>query len=232
MTGGVGSSTPIQGGGGAAGAGGTGGDAVVLEGTVTVFRDDRFGPADPLAELASVTASGADGALVATTFDGVHPFELPNVAASELNWVAVQPLASDLELLAALHPVDTRPAPFLSLSVARVDTLSQIYATVTAQTTVALDRGHILLFFRDTAGHPVSGVQVSSSGAELVAYATGETWDTTLGETSSRGIALLGNVPAGDFPGADATVSTAGALSGGISLRVAAGTLTVSEVVR
>lgn len=220
---------PEPGGGGAAGAIG---EDVTLEGEVVVYLDDRFEPADPLADPARVSSFDRDGALVSTVFDGTEPFELEGVAALSLNWVGVEPLLDDFELLASLHPVDTRAPPSLSLGVARIDTLSQIYASVTAQATVDLEGAHVLLFFLDAAGEPVSGVEVSTSGAEFVAYATGETWDDTLGETSNRGAALIGNVPAPSFPGSNAVVSTAGALPGAITLRMAAGTLTISEVSR
>jgi hypothetical protein len=90
----------------------------------------------------------------------------------------------------------------------------------------------VLLFFRDAAGRALGGVEVGASGAEFVAYASGDIWDDTLGATAARGAALIGNVSAPEFPGGTVTIAIGGGSPGAFPLRAAAGAVTIAEVVR
>lgn len=223
----VGYSTGTDGGGGATTSGGSEGP-ITLNGDLWLFTDDGFEltRARPFDELANIFGLDGNSSVVTAGYDG-NQFELSGLGASAGTWVLVVPEDADAEAMPTLRRVDTRESRSESLGLVSRRVLDEIFVSLTGQPVVDPERAQLIYRFLDENELPIPGVQVNLDSAEFIAYDDGTGWSDTLQSTGPRGLALLGNVPAGEFPVSAVSVTVNGAVVGEQVLSSSQGTATV-----
>ncbi|HEY8946639.1 MAG TPA: hypothetical protein VIM73_20445 [Polyangiaceae bacterium] len=220
------------GGADAGGDAGAGGANDSLEGSVLEFVDDQFESSVTFTGTATLVAEGARGGTTTASWDGADPFQLSGFEQEQgLTWVLVSP-APNRGVLPTLHPVPTGNVRRADLGLVRTDNLDLILLLLTVPLERLPERAQLVLRFTDpesTTGG-AEGVRVVSSDAEFISYAVEGTWSDLETATDQSGLVLLGNLSAPPFPGSTKRLSLAGALTGTLEVRVAAGAVSVVEV--
>lgn len=228
---GAGIANPVAGGvapgaGGSPNAPGSGSDeGIELTGTVIELIDDTFTDSVPFTRPATVSAPGHATNLVQSEYDG-EEFALEGVLKSAETWVRVEPL-SGVDVMTTLQVVDTLSPVRIELLVGQAAVLEQILSDLTAPTSIESGAAQAVLFFTNVDGEPVSGVSVQASGAEVVAYADGTTWDVTRSETTANGIAFVANLTVSDSL---ADLDLSGAVDAPLRIQVAEDALTLVDI--
>lgn len=220
-------------GGRSAGEGGTdgGGESSELTGSIRELVDDGFHASQPFTGIAKLSAEGATGGLVTTSWNGVDPFGLNGVKRSSATWILVAPERSQ-GVLPTIHPVDTRQRPEVDLGLVRADNLDLVFLLLTVPGERLSGKGQLILAFveRASSGGGKNGVRVALPEAEFISYASQGTWSELETETDTSGLVVLGNIPAPPFPGITKQVKLGGTRSGTIDLRIAADAVSLVEV--
>lgn len=182
------------------------GDVMMLTGT------DLKMAGDIQSEVEISALAGAGGRATAR-YDGDEDFSLANVQITGNLWVGVEavgnPTRSLMRTLQAVNSTKTDP---LHLKVVERASIEEIAAEGALLTPVALDRekGHVVIYFVDTADRPISGIRILDTTAingAVVAYDGGNTYNDSFEETDAGGSALLLNVEAIPFPGEAVTIA-------------------------
>lgn len=112
--------------------------------------------------------------------------------------------------------------------------LEGIYDNLLVPSAPGAGAGQLVVRFRDLQGQAVEGVNVALSGSEFVSYADRGAWTEYGDQTTSAGLAFVGNTLAARFPGGlfDVVLSGTALSDGPRTLRVplSAGAVTVATV--
>jgi len=183
-----------------------------LTGTVDMLIGDALATRQGTESDVEINAPGAQGERVTARYESDHqPFSLPGVQISGNLWVGVRPLGDPIrELLTTLQRVDTSGGNEVSLAVADRTSLTDILLE-SLLVPIELDdsKGHMIIYFRNEADQPVSGVSVLDTEAvtgAVIAYDAGSTYSDTFDSSDLGGSVLLVNMIAPLFPGEPKTV--------------------------
>lgn len=235
----------IGAGSGAAGSGGQGGggglpppQAGTLAGTVSTVSQPDLSDSNELDAAVEVRARGADDSEVSVDVEDDGTFRLEGVAATAPLWVAVGTFDAGTQspVMDTLQAVDATAAGFSELRVMRRGVMDQIASIAYMSTLLELDpgRGHIIMQFVDADGRSLEGVQVVSPVPPdgNVAYDAGPVYSDQQEQTSTRGTAVLANVPAATYPGGSLVVTARlDAVNYTTEVRVARGAVTLASAI-
>lgn len=218
--------------GGAGGEGG-GGSATVDElllGSVRTFSDSTFTALIPFADPALIKASAADGqGFVEGNYDGLE-FAIEGAQTQGSVWALVEPESgSFMPTIGRYEPKTAR----VTLRVVRVEFVEEIFDTLSVVASPDPGEGHVLVRAIDANGDGVAGIEVNVEGAPFLTYAQNgaASWNEFLETTTVDGLAFAGNITTGFFPGKSAEVAISGVTIELESVIVAAGAVTVLDIV-
>jgi hypothetical protein len=207
---------------------------VSLTGTIEVLPD-TFEPLQAVAYSGSgrVEAEGAGASLVSGPI-ALGQYALDGVRIGFPVWAAAIPEGAE-DVSPTLQGIDTtRGAPSGSVAellLVRPSSIDLALSVLTLPAERLPDRAHLIVRFVSSAGAPIEGVTLLPRAGETLAYDTGQGFiDDDLG-TGPRGLALLANIEALEYPGSDHVRALGGSASGEVELRLAAGAVTVQVVV-
>lgn len=238
---GIGSGPSPEGGAGPTGEGGAsnGESGVVLTGNVLLLNDEvSFGSGPPFATEVELKTEDAKGRDVVGTWNGSDPFSIQDVARAEVLWLLATPknAAAD-DALPALEPVRTEDPDAtgqvnVTLALVRASTIEHIFDLSTVPLTADDQKAQIIVLLKDTSASatappPLSGVTVKAAGAENVLYGASGGFSDVATTTDATGVAVLANVPGGEWPGALVSVTFSGARSSGARLPAVNGAVTL-----
>jgi hypothetical protein len=230
----AGSAAP-DGSAGTAGAAGSGGlpppGVDVLAGTVRMLNDSAFSNARSLDRAVTIRAPGAQVAEVSGQSELDGSFRLEDVQVAREVWVSVG--ASDSTLfpfLETLQVVDSTLTAFVDLAVISRPVLEEIAQSAFLGSPLELDpaAAHVVINFVTPEGISMPAVRISFPEDANVAYDAGDVYSDLVLETSTRGTAILLNLPSVAYPGSATTLtaSVADQLFD-IDLRIALGAVTL-----
>jgi hypothetical protein len=149
---------------------------------------------------------------VTTTPAASGSYRLEDVFVGEAVWVGVGAFEDPPEepYIDTLQAVNTSRSASANLFIMRRDVLSDVAANAFISNPLELDPegAHAVVRFVTENGVPIEGVTVvyPSPGDVSVAYDAGDTYSDALDETSTRGTALILNMPAPPYPGRTETL--------------------------
>jgi hypothetical protein len=207
-------------------------DVVNLTGEVNQFVEPGFETTAPYLADALVEAEGADVAQVSADWDGANPFELDGAIGERPLWVSVRPKRDPAPELRTLHPVFDFTEP-VGLGLVGRDLFEQaVLGQLPQSPRIDDERAQILLFVSDGDERRLPEIVGQLPEAELIAYSRSGGWLGDAGAgTDLSGLMVFGNVRARAYPGNDVRVTLSGAAQGFVEIRVAAGAVTVAEIV-
>jgi hypothetical protein len=220
-----------SGSGNEAGASGSGEEVTTLAGEVLVLGEDSFDPGIGLSSPAEVTATGASGARVKATYDGMS-FQLEGALKEAANWFLVTPEAKSA-MVPTLLPVDTRSTTTVSVGVVSSVVMDTIFLSL--NTDRSLERAQVALRVVDAKGRSVVGAHATASATpEILAYRQAGLWlrdnsGTDLA-TDDSGLLLLGNLQAGTAL-STLRITLSGASSARVDVEIVAGATTLVTAV-
>ena len=199
---------------------------------VLQYADDQFLLASSFVDQAQVFSDGPRGETVTTDWDGLGPFVLEGVLATERGWVGVRPIDTASDLLPTLHPVDTTSGASLELPLVRASVLELVLQVGTAPLQRDANAAQLVLRFVDESGLALPGVSLTTSDpAQPILYRDGTNWSDTDTETLQDGLAVIANLPAFELPGGTIPVSCSDGVDDFVlQPRVARGVVTVMTV--
>ncbi len=169
-----------------------------------------------------------------TTWNGLPPYLLDNVAANTTAWVLVtpqNPQADDAAI--TLEPVVTKGANALGqiqadLGIVRDSTIEGFFDVLSMPLQRDLNAAQIVLrLTQRSGGGAFTGVGVHATTAADVIYGVNGGYSDVETVTDATGIAVLLNVPAAAYPGALVAVTFSGAASGGAQVRAVSGAVSL-----
>jgi hypothetical protein len=168
-----------------------------------VVRPDLTG-VRALNATVEVHAAGSAQPEVEVESDAGGLFRLEKVRVEAALWVGVGAFDADLtgELMDTLQPVDSSQAQPVELLVVQRTVMEQIsQGFVTPE--LDPDRAYAIITFLDAGGIGVPEIQVLFPAPEDVsaAYDAGDIYSDQPDATSTRGSAVLLNIPASAYPG-------------------------------
>jgi hypothetical protein len=197
----------------------------LLTGQVLQFGDDYFANGALFNGTADVSAIGANGARISTTYDGAS-FQLDGALKTAANWFLVTPHGNGT--IPTITPVDTRSAQSSSITIGLAATSDVDGVFLNLGTDRAPARAQIVLHVVDTQTRAVVGVRASITG--VIAYRAAAAWLTTSDGTDESGMIFLGNVDAGSALSMT-TVALSGAATARVDVAIQAGAITVATAV-
>lgn len=241
-----------QGGSGSGGSGGSGasggispdsgpaasGDASTasLTGALLVFDDQGFAVTRPFSGAGTVTVfdPGSPAIRHTATFSG-SSYSATVPLANPL-WVGIQSTTSS-EVLPTLMEVDGTKPTAADVGFAQTAMLELIFSGLQSNPqTMQSTRAQLVVRFVDSAGAPLSGVQLllAPAGA-VVAYDNGSLYSDlpAFAATQGRGAVVVLNAPASPWPGGKVTVNYqhgTPAVLGAFDVYLARGAVTVVTV--
>jgi hypothetical protein len=233
-------------GNGSAGAAGSGGEgnmpgagAGTLTGTVSeVFSADLLS-SRILEGTVEVRAPNETASDVVTTETGAGGmFRLDGIQQAATVWVAAgafedPPVEPFIDTLQA---VDSERDDVVNLLVLRRDLLREVAFAAFRPSTVDFDptAAHAILRFVQQDRTPLEGVSITFPDLTLasIAYDAGDTYSDATEVTSTRGMAVLLNMSAADYPGTQTgIVADIDGLQFSTQIQIAAGAVTVATLV-
>lgn len=178
-----------------------------LTGDVTMLTGTDLKMAGDIQSEVEISALAAAGGRATARYDGDEDFSLANVQITGNLWVAVEAVGNPTRaLMRTLQAVKSTTTDPFHLKVVERASIEEIAAEGALLTPVALDpeKGHVVIYFVDTADRPVSGIRILDTTAingAVVAYDGGNTYNDSFEATDAGGSALLLNVEAIPFPG-------------------------------
>jgi hypothetical protein len=168
-----------------------------LQGDVEV----RAKSADTSATMPLVTEPAADGR-----------YRLEGVELGQAVWVGVgafeDPPSGDF--VDTLQAVDSTRSDFVNLLVVPREVLADVVSASFITNPIEIDPNlsQVVIHFVDEDGLSLDGVQIDFPSADQVptAYDAGDTYSDALDATSTRGLALLANLPAPPYPGGPTSI--------------------------
>jgi len=218
-----------------AGSTGDGGSAplsVELTGEVLQFVDTGFEATNRYFRNAVIEAEGSEVSRVSVVASDAEPFVLEGVRYEQPIWLSVRPEANASTELRTLHPVINVDRPVQAALVVR--SLLEVLAFGSLSRPFLWDeaRAQAVLFVVDRQGRKVEGVHAELPGAEVIAYQRrGQYTDDPGTGTDLSGAIAFGNIDARAYPGNDVRVSFHGSRQGWTEIRIAAGAVTVADIV-
>jgi hypothetical protein len=107
-----------------------------------------------------------------------------------------------------------------------------VFGVLPAAPALISERAQAVLFFRDAEGRPLSGIAAELPEAGVIAYSRSGGWSDQHGNTTDlSGLVVLGNIAARAYPGNDVRIDFSGAEEGFADIRIAAGAVTVADVI-
>jgi hypothetical protein len=244
---------PLDGGFGSAGAaaeggaGGTAGDgdaggggaaagapplSVDIEGSVSEYVNAAFKLTSAYTRNAVVESEGLERGTVRASFEGTGMFLLSEVRNQEPIWLSVRPDPETEREFRTLHPVLDWSKPVILPIVGRALIEQLVFGVLPTAPAVISERAHVVLFFRDPEGRPLSGIVAELPEAGVIAYSRSGLWSDQNGTASDlSGLVVLGNIAARAYPGSDVRIDFSGAEEGFADIRVAAGAVTVADLI-
>lgn len=228
--GGAGSDGPSA--GGDAGSFWSGGAPDEIVGVVRELSDDRFDRTIAFTNTAIIEAEGEEERFARATYNGFDPFVLRDFQPADPIWVLARP-EENRGVLPTMHPIDPRAAfadEPIDFGLVRADTLDVIFGLAVDQAPNGRlpGTGQAILWFTDSRGEGIPGIEVTFPEAELVSY--GGTWVSGETQTDQSGLVLLGNVVTPAFPGSTKRVRLSGAATGYVLIRVASNAVSLVQV--
>jgi hypothetical protein len=214
-----------DGSGNEAGASSSSEEFAKLSGQVLQFGDDYFDKGAHFNGMADVSAIGADGARVMSTYDGTS-FQLQGVLKTAANWFLVTPMGNGA--VPTISPVDTRIADSNAVTVGLATLVDLDGVFLNLGTDRAPERAQIVLHVVDSQSRAVTGVRAAITG--VVAYRAAAAWLTNGEGTDDSGMIFLGNVDAGSAL-STTTVALSGTATAQVEVAIRAGALTVASAV-
>jgi hypothetical protein len=216
--------------GGAAGSGSGSDEPVTLEGEVHILNDIAALTSTRYDLPAALRAEGTNGDVLGQ-WDGVGPFSIEGVKRAGAVWAQATPTSGDT--LRALRPINTSlprdGVVTTALGLARSSDFQAAFDLLGSPIDFAENAGHALLI-AVSGGDPISGARVVASRDGVVLYSENGAYSDTATSTDESGIVLLANVPAGDWPGSEVTVTLGGSGRGSFILMLVSGGLTIANV--
>ncbi len=210
-----------------------------LQGNVVLLTDDSFVHATLYGERATITADGASGSPVTTTWETPGPYVLEGVNPVLTNWVSVKPDVVGGEALLTYQAVQTKQAANVNLLLVSATSLDGIFVSVSVPPR-SPNFGQVVLFFRSAGtGAPLAGLRVTMTLAEASIYAAASGWvlDDGTAFTDQSGRVVFGNVEPANASGTQtvtvtrvATPTTPAAAAGQFPVRVVEGAVTIATV--
>jgi hypothetical protein len=221
---------------GGAGEGGAAAGApplsVDIEGSVSEYVNAAFKLTSSYARKAVVESEGIEQNTVSESFEGTGTFLLREVRNQEPIWLSVRPDPDTEREFRTLHPLLDLSKPVVLPIVGRALIEQLVFGLLPTVPEVISERAHAVLFFRDQEGHPLSGVAAELPEAGVIAYSRSGGWSDQSGVTTDlSGLVVLGNIAARAYPGNDVRIDFSGANEGFADIRVAAGAVTVVDLV-
>lgn len=184
-----------------------GGDAVIAGTVREVISQDLMGVQSLRAEVEvrAPNPSGGRDIAVEPAADGTYRLE--GIEGGAGIWVGVGNFLDPPEepYIDTIQAVDPARSAAADLFVWRRETLVGLAATSFLNPPVEIEPNgaHLVVQFVDSDRRPVQGVQVTFPEPEdtRTAYDAGDAYSDALLETSSRGVAILLNIPAPPWPG-------------------------------
>jgi hypothetical protein len=230
--------------GGTAGAAGEGGAgqggaaagapplSVDIEGSVSEFVNAAFELTSGYARKAVVESEGVEQSTVRASFEGTGTFLLREVRNQEPIWLSVRPDPETEREFRTLHPVLDLSKPVVVPIVGRALLEQLVFGLLPTAPAVIDERAQAVLFFRDQDGRALSGIAAELPEAGIIAYSRSGGWSDQSGITTDlSGLVVLGNITARAYPGNDVRIDFSGAEEGFADIRVAAGAVTVADLV-
>jgi|SRR6188768_3860544 len=213
-----------------------------LQGNVLLLSDDTFVHAMLYTNGATISADGANGSPVTSTWDGSgldpDPFSLDGVARAATNWVSVIPELVGGDALPTYQAVQTVRVSNVDLALVPATVLDGIFGTVS--TLRSPDSGQVVLFFHSAGtGAALSGLHVTMSSAQAAIYSGPRGWvlDDGTALTDESGLIVFGNVEPANSNGTQtvsvtraATATTPAAAAGQFAVKVVQGAVTIATV--
>jgi hypothetical protein len=221
---------------GGAGEGGAAAGApplsVDIEGSVSEYANAGFKLTSAYTRNAVVESEGFERGTVRASFEGTGTFLLRDVRNQEPIWLSVRPDPETERELRTLHPVLDLSKPVLVPIVGRALIEQLVFGLLPTAPAVLSERAQAVLFFRDPEGRPLSGIVAELAEAGVIAYSRSGGWSDQHGTTTDlSGLVVLGNIAARAYPGNDVRIDFSGAEEGFADIRVAAGAVTVVELI-
>jgi len=215
---------------------------VSLEGTVGLLADDSFVRGSAYPGEATITADGASGSPVTSTWNGAVPnpelYTIDGVARLATNWISVKPTRTDGDALTTYQAVRTSADTNVNLLLVSAPTLDGIFNSISSLRSPAA--GQVILFFRSAGtGAALTGLHVEMLKAQVAVYpsAGGWTLDDGTATTTTSGLVLFGNVEPANSDGTQvvtvtraATATTPAAAAGQFAVKVVQGAVTLASV--
>ncbi|HTV18510.1 MAG TPA: hypothetical protein VMG12_07560 [Polyangiaceae bacterium] len=231
---------PGEGSGGTEGSGGASGTGEISGTVLEVASEDLVTTQSLRGEVdvrAANATSGEDDVIVQPGADG--SYRMDGIVRGEGVWVGVgnfedppiEPFTDTIQV------VDSRRAGITDLHVVRTDMLRDLARSSFLNGIVDLDleRAHLIIRFVDADNEPVEGVQITYPDPQSVAtaYDAGDIYSDALDATSARGMAILLNQEAPEWPGtsADIYANLDGASQLTARVRLVRGSVTVVSAV-
>jgi hypothetical protein len=174
-----------------------------------------------------ITVPGANGKDLSATTSA--EFTMNGVKRSKTLWLSATP-TTKTDQYAGLIALDTTSSLKPVVPIVRKSSLELVAGVLNQPVTLSANAGQVVLRFVDKHGTAVSGVKVSLSGAENIAYDTGTSYtDDSATGTGKRGLCFLLNVDASASPSAK-YVSLSGSVTAEFALWVKSGAATALEL--
>jgi hypothetical protein len=217
-----------------AGGPGEGGapNSVDLEGEVVQYVDTGFETTNGYFRNAVLEAEGYDETRVSALATDSGRFLLEGVRYQLPIWLSVRAEADRAGEVRTLHPIVDFEKPVQAALVTR--NLLEVIAFGALSQPFSWDekRAQAVLFMVDRKGNQLEGVLADLPAAELIAYQRrGQYTDSPGTGTDLSGVIAFGNIDARAYPGNDLRVSFHGRREGWTEIRVAAGAVTMANIV-
>nr|MDQ2647339.1 hypothetical protein [Myxococcota bacterium] len=217
-----------------AGGPGEGGapNSVDLEGEVVQYVDTGFETTNGYFRNAVLEAEGYDETRVSALATDSGRFLLEGVRYQLPIWLSVRAEADRAGEVRTLHPIVDFEKPVQAALVTR--NLLEVIAFGALSQPFSWDekRAQAVLFMVDRKGNQLEGVLADLPAAELIAYQLrGQYTDSPGTGTDLSGVIAFGNIDARAYPGNDLRVSFHGRREGWTEIRVAAGAVTMANIV-
>lgn len=204
---------------------GTGAAVVTVRGQVVELEEPNFAISATATASGNFTLRAPTAAGLVLESSAAALFSLDGVARSSAAWISAKPV-SNSDLLDGLVVFDATAITSSSnvfLPVVHRSSLELVGSVLTTLTSLDSSRAQVVLRFVDVNGVAVSGITVTMSGAERVAYDLGAGYTDDAKGTSGRGLAFLFNVDASATPAAR-VMTLSGVVVGEVPVWVKSGT--------
>jgi hypothetical protein len=206
--------------------------SVDIEGSVGQYVNAAFELTSAYTRSALVESEGLERSTVHASFEGTGTFLLREVRNQEPIWLSVRPDPETEREFRTLHPVLDLSKPVLVPIVGRALIEQLVFGVLPAAPALISERAQAVLFFRDAEGRPLSGIAAELPEAGVIAYSRSGGWSDQHGDTTDlSGLVVLGNIAARAYPGNDVRIDFSGAEEGFADIRIAAGAVTVADVI-